>query len=349
MDRTQQVERNHCDLRALAIVVSVAFCWLQTTPQPARASEAGTSERELILEVFDEDGQVEPETEARLSPPPSGHRYQLVEVYTANNLQKGEYKLGQEVEYGISERVSVGTDTPALIVGIPSFNLKWSLGGSGSDRFAIGLLAAWFTLDTVVRWAPIHSQYDRLEARMLKPSIAWSHHMSPRLSLHTYWTAGIGSIDARLSEEGKRRAWEQKHPGGDYDQRETESTTDSATGNRETASTETSDVTRRALEMQSVFGLSTDSFQVTGEYTRASGHKVLVTSRIERLVLENLRARTFRITVAQQWIQGAFQFRLGLGALYMTISGIDLDGEEITDTNDARVLPVSDISFYWRI
>jgi hypothetical protein len=174
-----------------------------------------------------------------------------------------------------------------------------------------------------------------------------------------------------LSEKGRRKLWETKHSGSDYDSRDqrtqeprpkptttstspeepsgkTEEETDmtATKENQEKVASETSSLTSQSLQVQSVSGLSQERFQLTGEFSRANGNKVLVTSRIERNDIEELRSNFFRLTIAHQWIWPQFQSRLGMGLQYFVLTGRDLDGELI-DT--AGVQPASDISFYWRL
>lgn len=340
------------------IILLVYIFFLLPNVYASDFDEQKEQNQKLILKVFDEETPNEPTSELLMTDFVQGKHYQLVEVFTANTLAEKEVKLGLEIEYGIKDNLSLGTDLPSMIIGIPTFNAKWRFLEQGSNYYALSIQAAWFSLDTIAPWAPVQEHYDKLEARLIKPALVWTHQISPRLALHTYWTVGIGNISATLSEEGKRKAWEQKHPGGNYDNREKtprrrlpddRSHESSESANLEKASSETSDITRRTLEMQSILGLSTDTFQLTGEYTRASGHKILITSRIEKLGLENLQARTYRLTIAQQWVKESFQFRLGIGALYLKISGEDLDGEKIDNSSNSVILPVSDISFYWRL
>jgi hypothetical protein len=99
------------------------------------------------------------------------------------------------------------------------------------------------------------------------------------------------------------------------------------------------------VQVQSITGLAQERFQLTGEFTRASGNKVLVTSRIEQTEFEKLKSNFLRLTVAHQWIWSHFQMRVGIGAQYYVLSGRDLDDELI---DESGVLPASDIAFYWR-
>jgi hypothetical protein len=104
-------------------------------------------------------------------------------------------------------------------------------------------------------------------------------------------------------------------------------------------------LTSQSIQVQSITGLAQERFQLTGEFSRRNGNKVLVTSRIEQTEFEELKSNFFRLTTAHQWIWSSFQMRLGIGLQYYVLSGRDLDGEQI---DAAGVQPASDIGFYWR-
>ena len=284
---------------------------------------------------------------------PAGHikKTSLVEVFTANTLNEGESKLGLELNYGLSDSWMIGTDTLSTLAGIPTFYTKYQISEFSGHRFSMSLQGTWLTLDLLAPWSSAKSHYHKLSAKMLRPAFIWSYQVSPRLILHSYWTAGIGSIEAELTDYGKRKSWEQKHPGKDYDQRnnpqsnEPDTTENPSTNQEQDKKEESSNLSRRTLELQSLFGLSTDRFQITGEIQREGGSKILITSMIEKMQLEDLKANSMRFTISQQWKNGNFHFRLGIGVMYLTITGTDLDQEKV---DDHGVTPVSDISFYWR-
>ncbi len=288
-------------------------------------------------------------------------RFLLVEEFTAYTLSEGEFKLGVEFEYGVFDRFQIGTDLITLAFGIPTVQSKLRFWQSEKHVLALGIRAATFNLDSINSYANVKDSYDKLEANIIRPSISWTQAWSPRLKIHTFWAVRIGKINAELSEDGKRRSWEQKHPGEDYDARNPDGTPatgdepEEATGedadidtekNQEkAASDQSSNVTRRTLEVQSLLGLSSDRFQITGEFRRKSGAKVLVTCRLDRMQLEDLKSQSIRVSVAHQWIAESFQFRLGVGAEHMDIQGSDLDGEKV---DEQGIGPVSEIAFYWR-
>ena len=279
----------------------------------------------------------------------------LVEPFTSSSLNEGELQVGTEINYGVSPNFMIGSDAIGTFVGIPTVYTKYKAYDSPKNSLAISAKALWLNLDVLASWSRAKSHYKTLNAKLMRPGIIWTQHLSPRLKIHTYWTQGFGHIDAALSEEGKRRSWEQKHPGETYNptsesMEETEASDDEAeevstTENQEKAKEQTSNIGRRTLELQSLFGLSTDRFQITGEITRADGNKIILTSRIEKMHLKELKANSIRFTVAQQWHHSSFHFRLGIGVMYLTITGIDLDSEKVDETG---VLPVTDLSFYWR-
>ena len=280
----------------------------------------------------------------------------LVEPFTAFTLDKGELQIGTEINYGLSQNLMIGSDTIGTFVGIPTLYTKYKAFDNSKHIISVSARAIWLRLDVLASWARAKSHYKTLNAKLVRPGVIWTQRMSPRLKIHTYWTQGFGNIDAELSEEGKRRSWEQKHPGEIYEQGEEQIEPDSeadeseaeeisSNENQEKAKEQTSNIGRRTLELQSLFGLSTDRFQITGEIERKGGNKIILTSRIEKMHFEELKANSIRFTVAQQWHHSSFHFRLGIGMMYLTITGTDLDGEEVDETG---VLPVTDLSFYWR-
>lgn len=298
-------------------------------------------------------------------------RYTLVEEFTASTLDQGEFKVGTDLDAGITDRLMVGTDITALVVGVPTFQAKFLALTQNKHSWAVGLKLAALDRDTLL-WGNAQEHFTNLSARIMRPSVSWTHQISPRLKLHTFWAKGLGRVHVQLSEKGRRKLWETKHPGSDYESRdgrtqeprpkpttsdtpENSETKDSGEApdvsptpkeNQEKVASETSTLTSRSLQVQSVSGLSQERFQLTGEFTRSGGNKILLTSRIERNDIEDLRSNFFRLTVAHQWIWPQFQSRLGVGLQYYVLTGRDLDGELI-DT--AGVQPSSDLSFYWRL
>ncbi len=292
------------------------------------------------------------------------NRRVLVEEFTAHTLQSGEIKIGTALELGLTNEFMIGTDLIAAAVGATTLSAQMTTLERGRHKFALGIRGAYLSKKTLL-WGSVNEHFDKLEARVVRPSLAWTHTLSPRLQLHTFWAKGFGRIDAELSEKGRRKLWETKHPGSNYEDRNKDTQqpnddpaeqpaepggtddgqTDADTENQEKASGKKSSLTQQSIQVQSITGLAQERFQLTGEFTRASGNKVLVTSRIEQTEFEKLKSNFFRLTVAHQWIWSNFQMRLGVGAQYYVLSGRDLDDELI---DESGVLPASDIAFYWR-
>ena len=286
--------------------------------------------------------------------------FNLVEEFTAGMLNKGEFKIGTDLDYGLFDRAMIGTDIVSNLVGAPSIQIKISLWESTSTRIAFGLRAAYLTKKTLL-WGSMGDHFDELDAKAIRPSLNWDKKISERLTLHTFWAVGVGNVHAKLSEKGRRKLWAQKHPdrtfpedikAGEPDNNNSDG--DSPIGssdgvdskkNQEAAGRDESIITQRSAQVQSITGLAQDRFQITGEFARRSGHRVLISSRVERAEIENLKTQTFRLTVAQHWIFDKFQFRLGGGFQYLEVSGRDLDDEKVEESGWA---PATDVVFYWR-
>lgn len=282
------------------------------------------------------------------------HRHTLVEEFTAATLRAGEIKLGTDLEVGLTDSMMLGTDLVSAAVGASTLQAKFSLFERGEHSLALGVRAAYLNKKTLLMGSA-KEHFDALDARIVRPSIAWTNRLSPRLKLHTFWAKGFGTINAELSAKGQRKLWEAKHPNDDYSERNTDTQAPADTPNTETANSDSNNVERGAgsegspsqqsIQVQSITGLAQERFQLTGEFDRRGGNKVLVTSRIEQSRIEELKSNFFRLTAAHQWIWSSFQMRLGIGVQYVVLSGRDLDGEKI---DEAGVQPASDISFYWR-
>jgi hypothetical protein len=287
-------------------------------------------------------GVQEPETPSKYDPS------LLIEDFTAHTLSKGEMKVGSEIEYGLTGRWDAGFDFLSTLIGAPTFHTKYLLYQSNQHSFGFGLRAAFIDRETAL-WGSVREHFDELEAHYYRPALSWTHQFSNRLRVHTYLAQGFGEFHARLSAEGKQKLWESKHPGGDYSTRSEaseKSDEETSSQNQEKVSEKRNNSSaQRTMQVSSISGIMADSFQMTGELTRDGGQKVLLTSRIERIAIEEIRANSFRLTAAQQWVWKSFQMRLGLGLQYLVISGRDLDRELI---DEAAILPASDIKFYWR-
>lgn len=285
-------------------------------------------------------------------------RYVLVEEFTAPVLAPGEVKLGTDFDIGINQRLMLGTDLVAAILGATTLQTKFLIASHQEHQVALHLRVAYLSKKTLL-WGSVDQHFDALDARLVRPGLAWTQTLSPRLRLHTFWAKGFGKIEARLSARGRRKLWETKHPGANYDERNSETqapnptpssasdeiAVDGSGSNQERSTSEDSPLSAQSLQVQSITGLAQDRFQLTGEFSRQNGNKVLVSSRIEQTALEKLRANAFRLTVAHHWIWTYFQMRLGVGMQYYVVSGRDLDDEQI---DAGGVLPASDIGFYWR-
>ena len=269
----------------------------------------------------------------------------IVDEFTAKPLERGQFRLGTEIEYGFTSNILAGFDLIATAIGIPTILAKYRFFMRGDDEVALGLRGA--LLDKkMLLWGSANKSFDELSARYIRPAIIWSNRISSRLSLHTSYAQGFGEFTAELSPQGKRKLWESKHPDGDYESRETKTSTEplEGSGNQEKQSNQTDSFAQRTLQVSSISGIMVDSFQMTGEITRTSGHKVLVATRFERMELNDLKASNMRLTASQQWLWSQFQLRVGLGLQYIVISGRDLDRETI---DEAAVLPATELKFYW--
>lgn len=287
-------------------------------------------------------------------PATAGNRHNIVEDFSAETLDAGDVKIGTTLDYGLSPDLMIGTDIVAAALGASSIGAKWSAWGNGEHRVALGLRGAYLTKSTLF-WGAlggIRDHFDTLDARVISPSIAWTNTLSPRLKLHTYWVKGFGKIRVSLSPQGRRQLWQAKHPGADYDARDpatqqpTDSTApDASSSQNQAKSNKSSSPTQETIQVASVAGLAQEHFQLTGEFNRSNGNKVLVTTRIEQGAIEKLKTDVFRLTLAHQWIWTNFQMRLGIGTQYFVMSGQDLDSET---ADQSGWLPASDIAFYWR-
>jgi hypothetical protein len=287
-------------------------------------------------------------------------RQLLIEEFTAETLPAGAIKIGSDLEFGMTDSLMIGTDIVALGLGASSLQVRYKINEGPRHQFALGVRSAYLTRETLL-WGSFKDHFDELEAKIVRPSVSWSHTVSPRLKIHSFWAKGFGKINASLSEKGRRRLWEAKHPGEDYDARDQETqepatvsgdTTDPADtdnadsdkNNKEREAGKRTSVSQQSIQVQSIAGLAQERFQLSGEFARKGGNKVLVSSRIEQSQFEELKSKFFRLTAAHHWIWSKFQMRLGVGVQYYVISGTDLDGEKI---DEAGVGPASDIVFYW--
>jgi hypothetical protein len=293
----------------------------------------------------------------------------LVEEFTADTLANNEWKIGSDLEFGASDNLMLGTDMGSLLVGVPSLHFKYYAFHKGKHHVAVGLRLGYFDKKTFL-WGSGADQWETLSGEVYRPSVSWTHKLSNRLKLHTFWAKGLGKISAKLSDEGKQKLCESKYPDADCEEITTSTTSDSediedtiddddigqdddsdgqvddldTSKNLESTGSDSSPFSR-SIPVQSITGFAQDRFQITGEINRTNGNKVLVTARIEQTTLEELDSNFFRLTMAHQWIWNTFQMRVGIGTQYYVMTGRDLDGVKV---DDSGVQPASDIAFYWR-
>jgi len=279
----------------------------------------------------------------------------LVEDFTATMLSRGEFKIGTDTEYGLTNHVQLGTDLVADLLGAPTIQIKGQVWSRSANTVALGLRGAWLTKETVL-WGSLDEHFTELSAKVVRPSVVWTHVLSERLKLHTYWGIGIGKIDAVLSEKGRRKLWSMKYRDKPYPEEGTDASSPGSSGdggaagtdedrNLEAEATDEDAIAQRSTQVASIAGLAQDRFQITGEFARTSGNKILLTSRVERTELEEFRSQTVRFTISQHWSWGTFQFRLGGGVQYLVLDGRDLDGETL---DSAGWWPATDAAMYWR-
>lgn len=273
-------------------------------------------------------------------PATNNHRFVLVEYFTADTLEAGETKIGFDFDYALTQTLMVGADLLAISLGVPTLQAKLRVVENQRHRLALGLVGSYYDKDTVL-WGDQRTYFEKLETLMVRPSISWTNQLSDRLNLHTYWSVGIDKSSAKLSSDGQRNLWERKNPGKDWATRPAPTRAE-LDADKELA---TSTISYRFLELQGLTGILKDIFQITGEYKRDEGRKVLITTRVQNSQLGDLKSNAINFTIAQQWIFDHFQFRIGAGLKYQVISGRDFDGQKIEDSG---VLPATDIDFYWR-
>ena len=270
-----------------------------------------------------------------------------IEEWSAVSLVPGSFAFGTILEGGLTEGVMIGADPAALALGVRTAHIKWQLPLEGEDAWSVGLKYSRFQRKSLFSES-VRRHFDELEGVFLRPSIAWSNRISPRLTIHSMWASGIGRARATLSDEGKRELWKSKHGQDPFPGDSASSagpSTPSETANQQ-KSTENQDATfaRRSMQLQSIAGLTEDRFQVTGDWERDDGNRILLSTRFERTRLEELDTFAFRITIAQEWILDHFHLRIGGGPQYAIFSGKDLDGEDI---KTAGWIPAGDLAVYW--
>lgn len=270
-------------------------------------------------------------------------RLPAFEEWSAFALESGSFSIGTVTAAGITEGLMLGVDPTALALGVRTAEAKWQLPIDGSDAWSIGLKYAWFNRRGLYSES-IRSHFDELDGRYIRPSVAWSNQLSSRLTIHSFWATGFGKAHAVLSDYGKRQLWKAKHGDDTYpgDQPTTSNTT---TANKQIANQD-GDATfaKRTMQLQSIAGFTEDRFQITGDWERDDGNRILLATRLERTKLESLETFSVRVTIAQEWVLDHFHMRMGGGPQFAMLSGKDLDGEDI---KTAGWLPAADLALFW--
>ena len=247
----------------------------------------------------------------------------LAEEWTASVLPAGKFAIGSMLELGLGQGFMIGSDPAAISLGAKTLQAKWQLPSFGEDDWSLGLKVASINRRSIW-WGDVSKRFSKLDAKMLRPSIAWSNRISSALIIHSFWTSGIGKSSAELSDFGKAKLKESKYG------------TNTAGDGHSFAN--------RTMQVQSLAGFTEDRFQMTAEWERASGERVLLSTRFERTRLEQLETFSVRLTLAQHWYTDGFNLRLGAGPQYAVLSGKDLDDEEL---NASGWLPTADFAIYW--
>ncbi len=262
----------------------------------------------------------------------------FVSYYTATTLPAGRLKVGFESAFGLTDHADLQFDSLAILAGAPNAILKWQIIDSIEHQVSLGLGLSYLSRSTLF-WQGARENFEDLEAKILRPQISWTRSLSERLSIHTHWSFGLGTIHAELSEQGRRSLWEAKYPNGNYDQR-------SKGGGSSNQADVDADyaLSHRGLQLQSLLGFGRDFFQLTGEWRRNKSRRLFITSRIEQVEVESLQSKGFRLTIAQQWSFSSFHIRIGGGLQYQSLSGRDLDEERLSDSG---FQPTTDIDLYW--
>lgn len=272
----------------------------------------------------------------------------IYEEFTAFTLPAGKIRLGTDLDYGVSDQLTLGTDLVANFIGVPTLYFKYQVYMGYNHSVALSGRAAYLRKNLLF-WGSLDRHFEILEGQTFRPGIAWTYRISERLHLHTFWTKSFGEIEAGLTEKGKRALWKSKYPDQSYDDRDSGKASSSSIDPRESQNIERlnsnqNSHTHQSIQVQSIAGISQDRFQLTGQLKRSNGNLVLFTTRVEQSKLEDLKSNMIRLTAAHQWIWASFQMRLGVGMQYLTLNGMDLDGEKM---DEAGVQPASDIAFYW--
>lgn len=249
--------------------------------------------------------------------------FSIAEEWTANVLPARSFSIGSIVETGLGSSVALGIDPAALAIGAKTLHIKWQVPKFGEDDWAVGLKYVHLSRKNLW-WGDVSKHFEILDAKVLRPSISWSNRVSKHLVIHSFWASGIGKTEAELSEYGltelNRHKEDLDHPDRQYE------------------------IASKTMQFQSLAGLTEDRFQVTAEWERGPGERILLSTRLERTRLESLDTFSARITLAQHWVADGLNLRLGAGPQYSILSGRDLDDKPI---NATRWLPAADLAVYW--
>jgi hypothetical protein len=247
----------------------------------------------------------------------------IVEEWTANLLPARSFSIGSIVEAGFGANIAAGIDPTALALGAKTLQVKWQLPKFGEDDWALALKYVQLSRKNMW-WGDVSKHFEILEGKVIRPSIAWSNRVSKHLVIHSFWASGLGKTEAELSEYGlselNRKKQDSDHPDRQYE------------------------IASKTMQFQSLAGLTEDRFQVTAEWERGSGERILLSTRLERTRLDTLETFSARLTVAQHWTADGLNLRLGAGPQYSILSGHDLDDKPI---NATRWLPAADLAVYW--
>jgi hypothetical protein len=249
--------------------------------------------------------------------------FSIAEEWTANILPARSFSFGSIVEAGLGSNIALGMDPAALALGAKTLHVKWQVPKLGEDDWAVGLKYVHLSRKNLW-WGDVSKHFEILDAKVLRPSISWSNRVSKHLVIHSFWAIGIGETDAELSAYGlaelDRHKEDLNHPDRQYE------------------------IASKTMQFQSLAGLTEDRFQVTAEWERGPGERILLSTRLERTRLESLDTFSARITLAQHWVADGLNLRLGAGPQYSILSGRDLDDQPI---NATRWLPAADLAVYW--
>lgn len=257
------------------------------------------------------------------SPAEAAVTSKIIEDWTANILPARSFSIGSVLEVGLGQGLAAGIDPTSLALGAKSLQVKWQIPRFGEDDWALGLKYVQLARKNLW-WGDINQHFKTLAAKVLRPSISWSNRVSPQLVIHSFWASGIGQTEAELSDFGRnelaRKKSDAEHPDRQYE------------------------ISSKTMQFQSLAGLTEDRFQVTAEWERPTGERILLSTRLERTRLDTIETFSARLTVAQHWTTDGLNLRLGAGPQYTILSGKDLDDEPL---NATRWLPAADLAVYW--